>query len=125
MDYLLTTYLAYVIITVLLTIWVGRTLFVNGKVFLTGIFHGDELLVNSINKLLLIGFYLINFGYALRNLIVRTEIGSMSGCIEMLSMKIGVIIITLGIMHFLNLLILFVMRSKAKRESITVIEPTS
>lgn len=122
MDYLLTTYLAYVFISVLLTIWVGRTLFTNGKVFLMGIFHGDELLVDSVNKLLLIGFYLINFGYALRNLIVRSEISSMSGCVEMLSLKIGVIIIILGIMHFFNLLILFVMRSKARRESMIVKE---
>jgi len=123
MDYLLTTYLAYVIITILLTVWVGRTLFINGKVFLMGIFQGDEILVNSINKLLLIGFYLINFGYALRNLISRSAPGSLSQCIEVLSVKIGVIIITLGIMHFLNLLILFVMRSKAKEERM-ITEPT-
>lgn len=122
MDYLLTTYLAYVIISILLTIWVGRTLFTNGKVFLMGIFHGDELLVDSVNKLLLIGFYLINFGYALRNLIVKAKIATMPECIEMLSLKIGVIIIVLGVMHFFNLFILFIMRSKAKRERITVTE---
>jgi len=115
MDFLLITYSAYVIVTLLLTVWVGRTLFVNGKVFLMEIFIGDELLVDSINKLLLIGFYLINFGYALKNLIVKDKIVSATESVEMLSVKIGVIIIVLGVMHFLNLFILFVMRSKSKQ----------
>jgi len=119
MDYLLITYASYVIISLLLTIWVGRTLFTNGNVFLMEIFDRDNLLVTSINKLLLIGFYLINFGYILRNLVVRAKLNSLAECIEMLSMKIGVIIITLGIMHFVNLIILFILRSKSIREKQT------
>ncbi len=114
MDYLLITYLAYITITLVLTFWVGNTLFTNGKIFLLEIFDHNEELVNSINKLLLIGFYLINFGFALHNLITRAKITSAVESVEKLSQKIGVIIITLGIMHFMNLLVLFKMRSKSK-----------
>ena len=120
MNYLLTTYTAYVILTMILTIWVGRTLFTSGKIFLMEIFRNDEVLVDSVNKLLLIGFYLINFGYALRNLIVKTSITSATESIEMLSVKIGVIVITLGIMHFLNIFFLFILRAKSKEETFTV-----
>ena len=122
MNYLVITYSVYLILTVILTVWVGRTLFSNGRVFLIEIFEGDENLVDSINKLLLIGFYLINFGYALRNLIIRGALVDAADCIEMLSVKIGLIIIVLGIMHFFNLSILFMFRYKAKK---TKLNPAS
>jgi len=121
MNYLVITYSVYILLTVLLTLWVGRTLFTNGRVFLMEIFNEDDVLVDSVNKLLLIGFYLINFGYVLRNLIIRNEIVDIAGSIEMLSIKIGLIVIVLGIMHFFNLFVLFVFRSKAKKEKETVV----
>jgi len=80
------------------------------------IFNNDDELVDSVNKLLLIGFYLINFGYVFRNLIIRGGITDIAKCIETLSLKIGLIIIILGIMHFFNLFILFVFRNKAKKQ---------
>jgi hypothetical protein len=42
MDHLVTTYLAYVLLAVPLTVWVGRTLFRSGRVFLLDVFDGDE-----------------------------------------------------------------------------------
>ena len=114
MNYLLITYAAYLIISIVLTIWVGRTLYTNGKVFLMDIFSSDPTIVDSVNKLLLIGFYLINFGWAITNLIVRQSIRTATESVEMLSTKIGIIIITLGVMHFMNILILFRMRWKSK-----------
>lgn len=115
MNYLITTYTAYILITILLTMWVGKTLFKNGRIFLLEIFNRDEEITDSINHLLLIGFYLINFGYVLRNLIVKEHINSLADCIEMLSIKIGLIIIVLGVMHFFNLFMLFTFRAKAKK----------
>jgi hypothetical protein len=113
MNYLVITYSTYIIVTLVLTIWVGRTLYTNGRIFLLDIFNGDETLVNSLNKLLLIGFYLINFGYVLRNLIIRKNIETIAESIESLSLKVGLIIVILGFMHFFNLLILFYFRSRA------------
>ncbi len=114
MDFLLVTYGAYVAITLALTFWVGRTLFTNGEVFLLRIFDNNVLVTDSINRLLLMGFYLINFGYALQNLIVRDHIANMTESIEMLSIKIGFIVMVLGGMHFFNLFLLFFMSNKSK-----------
>ncbi len=119
MNYLLTTYLLYIAISMMMTIWVGRTLFVSGKVFLMEIFKNDELLVNSINKLLLIGFYLINLGYLLQNVTGRSKILTAVDSIEMLSEKIWVMAVVLGIVHFVNLFILFQLRSRSKKNHIT------
>ena len=57
------TYCLYLAISICLTIWVARTLFHNGRIFLVDVFHGNESLADSVNHLLVVGFYLINFGY--------------------------------------------------------------
>ena len=59
----ISTYLIYLAISIALTIWVARTLHKNGRVFLVDVFHGNEALADSVNHLLVVGFYLINFGY--------------------------------------------------------------
>ena len=60
MNYIIITYMLYLALTISITIWVTRTLFRNGKVFLVDIFHGNKELADSVNNLLLVGFYLIN-----------------------------------------------------------------
>lgn len=62
MDEKVITYGAYIVISILLTVWVARTLHKNGRVFLIEVFGGDESLADSVNHLLVVGFYLINFG---------------------------------------------------------------
>jgi hypothetical protein len=42
MNYIITTYIMYLAITIVLTVWVAKTLFKNGKVFLVDIFHGNK-----------------------------------------------------------------------------------
>ena len=63
MNFVVLGYLIYLAISITLTIWVARSLFKNGRVFLVDTFLGDEKLADSVNHLLLIGFYLINLGY--------------------------------------------------------------
>lgn len=113
MNYIILAYIIYLMVTVILTIWVARTLFTNGRVFLIDIFHQDQILADSVNKLLLVGFYLINVGYAVYTLKVLETITNTQQMIEALSIKIGLIILILGAMHFFNLYILFSLRKKA------------
>ncbi|HEU5292784.1 MAG TPA: hypothetical protein VFU05_19180 [Cyclobacteriaceae bacterium] len=116
MNYTILTYGLYLIITIVLTIWVANTLFKNGRIFLITIFHNDELLADSVNKLLLVGFYLINIGYAVYTLKIQTAVVGYQQLIETLSIKIGLIILILGAMHFFNLFTLFNLRRKAQHE---------
>lgn len=116
MNYIILTYSFYLVITICLTIWVARTLFKNGKVFLVDIFHGNQELADSVNNLLLVGFYLINIGYAVYTLQVTDRIIDIQAVIEELSIKIGLIILILGAMHFFNLYIFFNLRKKAIHE---------
>ena len=114
MNYIIVTYAIYMPITVILTIWVANTLFTNGRIFLVDIFHGNEQLADSVNKLLVVGFYLINIGYAVYTLQIFGEIASVQAVIENLSVKIGAIILILGGMHFFNLFVFFKLRKRAK-----------
>lgn len=106
------TYLIYLAISVALTIWVARTLHKNGRVFLVDVFHGNEALADSVNHLLVVGFYLINFGYVSMALKLGYLVNNTQEGIEALSVKVGMVLIVLGAMHFFNLFIFSRMRRR-------------
>jgi hypothetical protein len=108
----ITTYLLYLAISISLTIWVARTLHKNGRVFLVDVFHGNDPLADSVNHLLVVGFYLINFGYVTMALKLGYSIANAQEAIEALSVKIGMVLIVLGGMHFFNLFVFSRMRRR-------------
>ena len=116
MNYTILTYGIYLPTAILLTVWVGRTLFKNGRRFLVETFQGDELLADNVNQLLLVGFYLINMGYAVFTLRIMDHIVGYQQVIERLSYKVGTIILILGAMHFFNLYIFFMLRKRLHHE---------
>lgn len=113
MNYTIVTYCFYIIISISLTIWVAKTLFKNGKIFLIDIFHGNKEMADAVNHLLLVGFYLINLGYAVYTLREVYPFINTQEVIERLSVKIGLIILILGFMHFFNLYVFFSLRKRA------------
>jgi hypothetical protein len=112
MTIAITTYLIYLAISIALTVWVARTLHKNGRVFLVDVFHGNEALADSVNHLLVVGFYLINFGYVSLALKLGYLVNDAQQGIEALSVKVGMVLIVLGTMHFFNLFIFSRMRRR-------------
>ena len=100
---LLVTYAVYVGISLAITYWVGRTLNKNGRVFLVENFEGQEALADSINHLLLVGFYLVNIGFISLALRYGEKPFDATGAVEFLSTKIGLVVVVLGVMHFFNM----------------------
>lgn len=103
-------YLIYLPVVIILTIYVSKMLFKNGKLFMIDIFKGKEDIAIATNKLFEIGFYLINIGWAM--LILKISYYSKNGMsyqtlIEILSKKIGGFSIYLGVMLFINLFFFF------------------
>lgn len=113
MNYIVWTYLAYLAISVALTVWVARTLHKNGRIFLVDSFHGNEKLADSINHLLLVGFYLVNVGYVSLALKYGDKPASLQEVLEALSTKVGAVLLILGGMHFFNLYVFSKMRRRA------------
>src|SRR6516162_7100387 len=97
------TYLAYLAISLALTIWVARTLHKNGRVFLVDSFHGNTALADSVNHLLVVGFYLVNIGFVTLALKYGDHATDTRTALEILSSKVGLVLMVLGAMHFLNL----------------------
>lgn len=102
-QYILVTYAIYLIVSINLTIWVARTLYKRGAIFLVDAFHGNADLAASVNHLLVVGFYLINIGFVCLALKSEANIMNWRSAVELLSDKLGLVLLTLGGMHFFNL----------------------
>lgn len=105
-------YISYLLISISLTIWVARTLYRSGRVFLLDAFRGNADLADSVNHLLVVGFYLINIGYVAVALKTTDTLSTVRSVIELESLKIGVVLLILGVMHFFNIFVLARMRRR-------------
>lgn len=114
MNPLVITYALYLPISIALTIWVGRTLHRHGRRFLIDACHGDAELADSINHLLIVGFYLVNFGFVTLYLRYGMKPENIAEVFEALSTRIGVVLLVLGGMHFFNLYLINRMRKRAR-----------
>ncbi|HUG54037.1 MAG TPA: hypothetical protein VMR21_10555 [Vicinamibacteria bacterium] len=109
------TYLTYLAASLAITVWVARTLHRNGRIFLVDAFQGNEALADSVNHLLVVGFYLVNVGFVTLALKEETLPVDMRTAIEMLSGKIGLVLLVLGAMHFLNMYVFSRLRRRTVR----------
>jgi len=108
------TYLVYVVLSVALTVWVAHTLKKNGRLFLVDAFQGNEPLADSVNHLLVVGFYLLNLGFISYALATQAQVPDARSAIELLSTKVGAVLAVLGLMHFFNLFLFSRMRARGK-----------
>jgi hypothetical protein len=127
MNTVVITYLTYLGISIALTIWVAQTLSKNGRIFLVDVFHGNEALADSVNHLLVVGFYLINMGYVSLALKLDENLTSTREGIEALSWKVGLVLVVLGGMHFFNLYVFTRIRRRGSftRRNETVVSGNS
>ena len=107
------TYSLYVLISVGLTVWVGHVLSSNGKVFLIDVFRGNEELAVTVNRLLVVGFYLVNLGFVSWYLRTSDIVAEPQQVFETLSVKIGTVLLVLGVLHFTNVIVLSRMRRRS------------
>ena len=113
MNPILLTHLGYLAISVPLTLWVAKTLHKNGRVFLVNSFGGNTELADSVNHLLVVGFYLINLGFV--GLYIRNGARPVDevGALEETSVKVGTVMLVLGVMHLFNLYVFNKIRRRA------------
>jgi hypothetical protein len=114
-----TTYLIYLLIAVPLTIWVARTLSRNGRIFLVDVFHGNEDFADAVNRLLVVGFYLVNLGFVTLFLRTRSVVVDARGVFEQLSVKLGIVMLVLGALHLLNVWLFNAIRRRSRIDEMT------
>jgi hypothetical protein len=110
-------YLTYVALCVAITIWVARTLRKHGHVFLTDGYDQHAAVSEALSHLLVVGFYLVNFGVISFALKSDQQAGTVPTAIELLSSKVGVILLVIGGMHFVLLATFASVRKSNERET--------
>ena len=118
----LTDYLIYLVASVLLTVWVGNSLFRNGRPFLVSVFQ-EAGLADSVNRLLVVGFYLVNFGAAALLINAGGAPGSIADMIQETVTRIGVVLLVLGSMHFGNMFVFHLIRRPLRQRAATAPPP--
>ena len=110
------TDLVYLATSVAIALWVGWTLHRNGRVFLVEVYQGNKDLADSVNHLILVGFYLVSIGFVAVAIRISAGIGleDMSGAIQVVSTKVGLVLLVLGVTHFLNLMMFSRMRWRVR-----------
>lgn len=99
------TIVLYLMASAYITLAVGQLCYKHGKPFLFDVFHHNLPITNSLNRILLTSYYLLNLGYVALTLTSWQHLPNMVGCIEQLFTRLGIIVLTLAIMHYFNLFI--------------------
>jgi hypothetical protein len=125
-DLTVLAYLLYLGLTIPLTVWVGRALRRHGEVFLVDVFRGDTALAHAVNQLLVIGFYLLNFGYLSFFMATSAEVATGRAVMEAVSTKAGGVALVVGVIHFGNVWCLNALRRRAmlRAEAMPPVAPT-
>jgi hypothetical protein len=116
-PFLIYVYSAYAAICIPLIVWLARTLFKSGAVFLEDVFAENPKLADAVNHLLVVGFYLLNLGYACM-LLRSGPVDSATAGVETLAFKLGVLLFSLGGIHFVNIYVLHRIRRRGQLRSL-------
>src|SRR5437870_11456577 len=103
-GYVFGVYFAYVAVAVGLTAWLARTLFHNGTAFLHDVFEDRPALADALNRLLVVGFYMLNLGYALYVLRAGKGLDAF-GALQFLVNRLAILLSTLALLHFANVFV--------------------
>ncbi|MEA2827138.1 MAG: hypothetical protein QOF60_2693 [Actinomycetota bacterium] len=108
---LVPVYIVYLVVSVGLVAWLARTLYRNGALFLEGVF-ADPRMAEAVNRLLVTGFYMLNLGYAA--LLLKSDAAPTAvDAFEVLSQKLGVLLVSLAGVHFVNMWVFHLVRRRA------------
>jgi hypothetical protein len=109
MDLVVVGYVIYIALSVSLTVWVATTLSRQGRIYLAEVFQNEKV-GGAMNQLLVVGFYLINFGFMALWLRTGAQVSTFRDMVQMLSIKLGTVLLVIGALHLINLLIFSRMR---------------
>lgn len=103
MTYNLIAYLIYFSLMAFIILKVGYICFKNGILFVASLLPENPSLGLQINKLLLVGYYLVNIGYIVFSVSQWETLSSLLELIEAISQKATFIILGLAGLHYLNI----------------------
>jgi hypothetical protein len=113
MEYGIFIYVVYAVVAIGMTALLARTLYKAGAVFLDDVFDGNHRLAEAVNRLLVVGFYMLNLGYGL--FLLRAEPQETAfDAVAYLVNRLAILLVTLGVIHFVNVLVFWRIRHRAE-----------
>jgi hypothetical protein len=107
------TYLLYLLISIGLTVLVGTGLARSGRAFLLDVFDGDDSLAKAVSRLLVLGFYLLSLGFVTLTMRTGGDVAGARAGLQLLSVKIGEVLLVLGVLPLVTLAALARTRRRA------------
>ena len=108
------TYLLYLLISTGVTVLVGNGLARSGRAFLLDVFSGNDALARAVSRLHVLGFYLLSLGFITLTMRTGGDIGSARAGLQLLSVKIGEVLLVLGVLPLIALTALTRTRRRAQ-----------
>lgn len=100
-------YILYLGITYWVTVHVGLRCYRYGRVYMLTLFQNDAMLTDTVNRLLLLGYYLLNLGYAAVMLYFWKPVTNRAELLAGVGSKTGIIVLTLALIHFGNMAVIW------------------
>lgn len=108
-------YLTLLVVSIAMTVAVGRILSMSGQPFLKEVFH-DEKVTTSVNRLLNVLFHLITIGVLTIISVWEVEVGTQ---LQNMIVKLGIVLIVLGVAYGVSMLVLIRVRQQRKADEIS------
>ena len=105
----LLAYLIYILVTYVITVHVGLQFYRHGRHYILAMFHGNEKYTDRVNHLLLVGYYLVNLGYAALIISSWGHVGSVEELVTSLASRIGKIMLILAVLHYNNMAVIILL----------------
>lgn len=115
------TYLAYLLISVGLTLLAGNVLSRSGRMFLAEALGSDraanDRAAGGITNLIVVAFYLISLGVVVLTMRIPSDSVSAIQAIQLLATKVGVVLLALGALYLADIVALTRLRRRLKAQS--------
>ncbi len=105
-------YILYLAITYWVTVHVGLRFYRYGRVYMLSLFQGEETMTDTVNRLLLVGYYLLNLGYAAVMIHFWQHIVTWAELLASLCTMTGTILLSLALIHFCNMAVIWLVSRK-------------
>jgi uncharacterized membrane protein len=115
------TYLAYLLISVGLTVLAGNVLSRSGRMFLSEALGSDraanDRAADGITSLIVVSFYLISLGVVVLTMRIPSDNVNAIQAIQLLATKVGVVLLALGALYLAGIVVLTRLRRRLKAQS--------
>ncbi|MGB0805046.1 MAG: hypothetical protein ACPGRC_00060 [Salibacteraceae bacterium] len=109
MDFNTLGYISYLPIVGFITLYVGKICHTHGLIYVKQAIT-DEPTAIAVNNMLLIGYYLVNIGYAVMALTQWEYITCYEELVSEVATQTSYIILILAVLHYFNIFTLFLIR---------------